>query len=115
MFNWTSPDLPIVIKLPTKIYWGVTGPLIIIFFIGVICMKALTTSDLPEGIATSNYSSFSGDHTAQGKDIIEQDQRDRHEEINGKNGSTKKETNATAVETLSPRRSQGESHAGNIV
>jgi len=78
-------------------------------------MRSLTKIDPREGSATPNDNYFSGDHTARGNDIVKQDpERDKHTEINGKNGSTQKETKAPIVETLAPRGSQGELHAWHI-
>jgi hypothetical protein len=78
-------------------------------------MRAPTTIDLRDGSATPNDNSFSGDHTAQGNDIIKQDPgRERHEKINGKNESTRKEAKASAVETVLPHGSQGELLAEHI-
>jgi len=38
MFNWVNPDEPIVVKLPFKIYWGVSGSITAILFIGLSYM-----------------------------------------------------------------------------
>lgn len=39
MFNWTNPKEPVVVKLPSEIYWGVTGPVTVLSIIGIAVMN----------------------------------------------------------------------------
>jgi hypothetical protein len=38
MFNWIDSTKPVVVELPTKIYWGFTCGLTLIFIIGILFM-----------------------------------------------------------------------------
>jgi hypothetical protein len=39
MFDWDPKDEKVIVKLPFEIYWGTTGPLVVIFIISILVMR----------------------------------------------------------------------------